>query len=321
MASLPPYATGQESVAATVTITATWNGTNYYGPPIPPPAKLILKLYPTAYWSGQGTAGFSITSHSADDGYKDLEVPDNSPDSTFFSGTSSAPHLITVDGSSGTVILTANLAVSVSGAASITGGSLSVDYACTATVDDRNVSIIDPSPTYHSPIEDGLPYSAGPRLNPQVQAGYVMRGDVWIDMLTKRLTYAATPNGPWSSNTVCRWSDSLLGEWISATLNTWPTNMITWDVMYSDLSGGQLDNITLQLTDPLDGAIADAYYQMHLHDQYEPASWPEDSGYPKKVMNTPDPEMPNWPTYPWQACRDNNGHIQVLIGPTGDETG
>lgn len=42
-------------------------------------------------------------------------------------------------------------------------------------------------------------------------------------------------------------------------------------------------------------------------------------GYPHKVMG-PDPEMPNWPTYPWMAGA-TSGSISVLVGPQGAGAG
>ncbi len=80
---------------------------------------------------------------------------------------------------------------------------------------------------------------------------------------------------------------------------------------------GQIDHIFLSLYDAGDQAEATGNYYLHLHNEYEPASWPEDAGSPYKVMG-PDPDVPDWPTYPWKAATDQNGNILMpLIGGQG----
>ena len=78
------------------------------------------------------------------------------------------------------------------------------------------------------------------------------------------------------------------------------------------------DNVSVNLTD-WDGAEATGLYNMHFHDEYEPAIGTEDTP-PYKVTTLPDPDVPSWPIYYFHAERDANGMIQQIDGPSPDSS-
>jgi len=283
----------------TLTVTGTWNG--------PGAAPTTVPVLETSYagYTASGQPGSQLVlSQSADDGLGDPVVPDGRPNG----GVSQGSHLTTVPVQGGSWSFTRTLkAVSnCSQTMPPTAGNLSASVSIgnyTAQIDTRAVMISCPAvdaSQYRDP-----PLTGNVIVNKRGSDG-TLRGDTMLitvkpsDQVTspaQSFNYHANVFGNWASSGTYHWFSDLTGYSGSGNLPT-VTDFSDTIIPYTT-TVGSIDHIFVSMYDGIDGAKATGNYYLHLHAQYEPTSWPEDSGSPYKVMGT-DPNVPSWPTYPWK---------------------
>jgi hypothetical protein len=143
-----PGDTANMSFSGTAKYTYKWLDGNG-NPAANPPAKVYIKEWSFAEWCAI-IGGYSLTPLSAagqaDGGLMDAYVGSSSEGPTFRGGQTtsySTPHLVQVDGSSGTIERTVN--VSANATASISqysyGGNLSADFNYGVDIDTRGVTL------------------------------------------------------------------------------------------------------------------------------------------------------------------------------------
>ena len=255
------------------------------GHPSTPPAgqtKVYLRVESSASWSSASTV--ASRSGSAKDGLDDSEKPNSS------GGVSSGKHLLTLDGTSGSVTVNKSLSAHISASNPInstSSGGIYVGGKVAGFVDTRGVTLYreggahnetfdsdgtvhgDTTFSYKNVFFNGEFDSSSDQINWQIFHPFFIGGwsTKWGTAYTGNSAYI--PDVSWSWN-----------PWESE--NTWDTgkDSMVMGTKYSRTEGGtttwkgdadspQTTVITYKATDNLDGAEADASYVLTLHDVLE----------------------------------------------------
>lgn len=260
------------SLFGTATYTFKW--LDDVGNPAPnPPHVVFLKEEAGAGWNGYEAGGteddISSDGDSASDGFGDTYYHDKDETGVWGQCTTDPhPRLVQVDGSSGTIVRTANISCSTQVsllASAPADGWVTIDFDYSVSIDTRGVYIesnVDPT------------YKKGPDgsqvLNVRDPDG-TMHGDTlapspgasWL------FSYSANDAGIWGYNSEYHWYSDKTDYWDSGTFCPAPIPDLA--VNYSNgVSGnirpGDTDRLYIHAIDSLDGASAQAYYFMTFHE-------------------------------------------------------
>lgn len=302
------------AISMTVTAKLTWMA---YGPAdLPPAAVDVLETGDAG--SGVGLRNQTSVTTTASDGLGDDPTY---PTPTYYGAQCHGKHLyhLTVPtGQTWVTLPTRSLGASLSwmpAGANVGAPGMSVSYG--VQLDTRAVAIWCPAvdTNFNGGSKYRDPALTGPVITNLRKADGSLRGDTVLypdhhpDQIAgtpQLFLYKGIYSGSWdASQTTYHWNASLSGDSLPGSLPG--IQDFSVPVVYTNpghpvtTNNNAKDHIYLSLYQATaQGPIkAAANYDTHFHDEYEPNSWPEDSGSPYKVMG-PDPDVPSWPTYAWK---------------------
>ena len=223
-----------------------------------------------------------------------------------------------------------------------TDASASASLSATASYDGREATISCPS--VDTNVNGGSQYRepalTGPIIINVRQSDGTLRGDTlrpYVQLIggaqDMLVGFHANVAGNWGGNSLYLWNNQYGGPvnpgdntdsgTFTLGVNDVPDHDATYRASLWGLGGASnlVDHIYLHLTDSRDGIDGTANYYLHVHEQYEPISWPEDSGYPRKQTTQIDPDVPSWPTYSWHTeVNPDSGIPDSVVGPIGATT-
>ena len=331
--------TSPTTVSLDLCVTATWQAANAQD--LAPTQVPILETATAGY----GVTGGGQVNWLPDDGLGDVPVVNYNSVQRTTNGMTQGLHLRICDGSSGTFTFTRALSVTSVGTNPAFVGSGSVSYR--VAIDSRAVTIS--CPLVDTSINGGSKYRfpalTGPITTNWRLSDGTLRGDTVkpTNVITRgyyasaNLSYHANVAGSWGGGSSYLWrsinfaspSDPIgLVDTGTFTLPGDPpfdhsVSYASPTFTYGAAATQATDHVYIHLTDTADGANATANYYTTFHDEWEPASWPSD-GPAYTVSPIPDPEVPSWPTYPWELTNPSEplyyndlAGDDVTIAPAG----